>query len=174
MPILVKSSVTLGILPTIDGVLSWLPMDAVASAIVDVAINDAELPLALNLVHPRPIEWMALIMDIQASVTEVLGRDLELVSLADWFSAIEVHASKATADTFAAVPAVKLLDFFREITRANDTIVDSDKKVEIGGVATFSTEKMLQMSDVMSHLPQIGREDVRRWVQYWREVDFLV
>lgn len=87
----------------------------------------------------------------------------------------EAYAGKATAETSRLQPAVKLLDFFREIARANDTIAKSDMEiVEFGMLATFSTDTMLHMSDVMSQLPQIGREDVQRWVQYWHEVDFLV
>ncbi|GLB33171.1 putative acetyl-CoA synthetase-like protein [Lyophyllum shimeji] len=175
LPILVKSSVTLGRLPTLNGVISWLPMDAVASAIVHVAVSDVHPPQALNLVHPRPIEWQEMISNIQATITEVLGRDLKLVSFAEWLSAVEAHGQKAAVETFDTMPAIKLLDFFRSFAQAEDTTKNCDMtRVEAGGLATFSTEKMQRISDLISQLPQIGREDARLWVNYWREVNFLV
>ncbi|KAG6839971.1 hypothetical protein C0991_009950, partial [Blastosporella zonata] len=56
VPILVKSSVTIGILPDLKGMISWIPMDTVAAAIVDAALGNEPLPQAANLLHPRPVE----------------------------------------------------------------------------------------------------------------------
>ncbi|KAJ6613063.1 hypothetical protein B0H10DRAFT_2275780 [Mycena sp. CBHHK59/15] len=71
VPILVKTSITLGILPLADGLVSWIDFETVAQAIEDVAFTPLEtserLPTVLNLVHPRPVSWnyvMSCIRDI--------------------------------------------------------------------------------------------------------------
>ncbi|KAF5371510.1 hypothetical protein D9615_009619 [Tricholomella constricta] len=174
LPILVKSSLTLGVLPQVEGLVSWLPMDAVAAVIVDVALGSVIPPVALNVVHPRPVEWKQVITSIQVAIKDVLGRDLEVVPFSEWLSAVEARAGNATAETLDIIPAVKLLDFFRGVSQANDKIVESKAKgVEIGGLATFATDTMARVSGVMGGLRQIGKGDAQLWVKYWREVDFL-
>ncbi|KAF8075758.1 putative aminoadipate reductase [Lyophyllum atratum] len=103
LPILVKSSVTLKKLPTMEGVVSWLPMDVAAAAVVDIAVDDGILPPAMNLVHPRPVEWRELVTSLRSAIKHVLGRNMELVPFADWFLAVETHAKKATAEILDSI-----------------------------------------------------------------------
>ncbi|KAG6820230.1 putative NRPS-like protein biosynthetic cluster [Arthromyces matolae] len=175
VPILVKSSITIGSLPDIEGVISWIPMDVVAAAIAESALNDAILPAAVNLVHPRPVQGSTIIAAIQTAIADVLGKRLEIVPFRSWLSIIEVHAENATKATMMNIPAVKLLDFFRSISGGNDALVSSlDRNLEAGGLPTFSTEKMLLASPkVLRELRYIGTEDAKLWVKYWQEVGYL-
>ncbi len=63
VPIFVKSSLELGALPSATGIVSWLPMHAVAQALLDVTFLSTEAgeQRALNVVHPRPVSWDSII-----------------------------------------------------------------------------------------------------------------
>ncbi|KAF5384130.1 hypothetical protein D9615_003351 [Tricholomella constricta] len=168
LPILVKSSITLGALPQAEGVVSWLPADAVAAALVDVALGSVpptEFPSVLNLVHPRPVQWKAVVEGLRAAIKEVVGQDLRLVSFEEWIAAVEARSGDATGETLAATPAIKLLDFFRGMSQR-----PAD---EFGGVATFATDGMQRVSDAVGGLAQIQSDDVRLWAEYWRDVGFF-
>ncbi|KAG6835248.1 putative NRPS-like protein biosynthetic cluster [Arthromyces matolae] len=110
VPILVKSSVTIGLLPDLEGVLSWIPMDAVATAMVDAVLGNAQLPHAVNIVHPRPIEGKQVISFIQSAIKEVFGHHLKIVPFTEWLVAIEDRAVEVTEETIA--------DILREQTTA--------------------------------------------------------
>ncbi|KAG6871036.1 hypothetical protein C0995_008890, partial [Termitomyces sp. Mi166 len=173
--IFVKSSISVGSLPDIEGMISWIPMDAVAAAMVEAALGDKPLLLAANLVHPGPIEAKHVMTSIQAAVGDVLGKHLDIVPLSRWLSIIEESAGAATADVLIDIPAIKLLNFFHAVSKGNDEIVSSNHlSAEAGGLASFATQKMMGVSQtVLSQLPSIGREDAARWVNYWWELGFL-
>ncbi|KAG6859397.1 hypothetical protein C0995_008955 [Termitomyces sp. Mi166 len=150
-------------------------MDAVAAAMVEAALGDKPLPLAANLVHPRPIEAKHVMTSIQAAVGDVLGKHLDIVPLSRWLSIIEQCAGAATADVLIDIPAIKLLDFFHAVSKGNDEIVSSNSlSAEAGGLASFATEKMMSVSHaVLSQLPSIGREDAARIIEYLSECSSL-
>ncbi|KAG6827401.1 putative NRPS-like protein biosynthetic cluster [Tricholoma furcatifolium] len=175
VPILVKSSLTIGLLPDMEGVLSWLPMDAAAAAIVDAALKDTQLPHAINIVHPRPVEGKQVISFIQSAIEQDRGRHLTIVPFREWLVAIEAHAGQATEKTVADIPSIKLLDFFRSVARANDEITSCDSpRREAGGLPTFSIEGMLrECRNTMRDLQPISREDALLWVRYWQEANYL-
>ena len=89
-PILVKSSISLGGLPSTPGVsqeiedryvlmkyqlVSWLPMDYAAQAVLDVALSEKCLPFAINIVHPHPIQWSRIIEGVQSALAKIVGVD---------------------------------------------------------------------------------------------------
>jgi hypothetical protein len=70
-------------------------MDAVAKAILDIAFAPDRPPIALNLVHPRPVEWKSVILDISEAIKQErsLGSGtLPLVPFQDWFSQLNLRA----------------------------------------------------------------------------------
>ncbi|OAX38465.1 hypothetical protein K503DRAFT_782845 [Rhizopogon vinicolor AM-OR11-026] len=70
LPIIVKSSVSLGVLPDAQGFLSWIPPHTVSKAVLDVAFAEHEPPVAVNPVHPRPVAWEALMRPIADAMFE--------------------------------------------------------------------------------------------------------
>ncbi|RDB20216.1 Non-canonical non-ribosomal peptide synthetase FUB8 [Hypsizygus marmoreus] len=174
LPILVKSSLVLGVLPLAEGVVSWVPADAVAKSIIDVALADEAAPIALNLVHPRPVEWNSVIINIKVAVKDVLNKELSLVSFHDWFASLRDRAVNATAQDITLVPAIKLLQFFHSMAQANDEDVKlGTKGEEIGGFPPFATDKMRETSATIRNVAQLKAEDARAWVGYWRDAAFL-
>ncbi|KAI5999974.1 putative aminoadipate reductase [Pisolithus albus] len=172
VPITVKSSVTLGGLPDLGGSVAWLPMDAVSGAILDVALSDEKPPIVVNLVHPRPVEFEALMKPISDALFEqniTRGR-LPLVHSSEWFRRLEKQAIGAKEDKIQQVqrkPAIKLLDYLRTF--------DQQSSGEDTGVLAvmFASDTAERVSKTMKVLPPISRSEVMRWVNYWVSVGWF-
>ncbi|KAG6896169.1 putative NRPS-like protein biosynthetic cluster, partial [Termitomyces sp. T32_za158] len=158
LPILVKSSIALGALPRATGFVSWLPMHAVSKTILDIAFSADKLPEAINLVHPRPVQWNGVIDALRA----ILDKDgpLRVVPFQEWFSLLEKRATNANDADIQAIPAVKLLEFFRAISESDHAIAESGShEVESGGLAKFATAKAQSLSQTMREVQPIATQD---------------
>ncbi|KAG6831500.1 putative NRPS-like protein biosynthetic cluster [Tephrocybe sp. NHM501043] len=172
LPILVKSSLSLGALPSATGLVSWLPMDAASKAILDIAFSLDQPPLALNLVHPRPVPWNDVIESFKTLLGQ--GTSLRVVPFPKWLSLLEERSKKAANEDINAIPAIKLLEFFRAIAKADQEINKAGRnEVESGGLAKFATLKAQSVSRTMKELQSIAFRDVSRWVNYWRHAGLL-
>ncbi|KAJ7153945.1 hypothetical protein C8R43DRAFT_1096467 [Mycena crocata] len=178
LPILVKSSITLGSLPLANGVVSWIDFDTVAHAVLEVAFSpkpDAEQSCSImNLVHPRPVEWnfvMRSLHDLLETTAKCEGKtmELKLVSLSEWCSQLESRAAwyGSTVDD-STLPAIKLLDFFYHLSRASAGASGS----EFGGIGT-STTVIQDISPFVKNARPVGVQYVHAWLKYWVSTGFL-
>lgn len=144
-------------------------MDAVAKAILDIASADAPSILAINIVHPRPVSWSSIIFAIRDALIRekhLAANALRVVPFRDWVDLVEKHANQSdTRD----IPAVKLLDFFRHLSQADEAVLEN---TESGGFAMFSTTKAQMVSTTMSELSPLTADDAGRWVKYWIDAGF--
>ncbi|KAI6117045.1 hypothetical protein EDD16DRAFT_1520243 [Pisolithus croceorrhizus] len=172
VPMAVKSSVMLGALPDLGRVLqsvAWLPVDAVSGAILDVASSDDEPPTMANLVHPRPVEFEALMKPISDALfgNNITKERLPLVHSSEWFHRLEKEAIDANEEKARRVPAIKLLDYLRMFDRRSS---GEDNNVM---AIMFSTDTAERVSKTMQVLPPISRLDAMRWVEYWVSVGWF-
>ncbi|KAL1663173.1 hypothetical protein GGF50DRAFT_116273 [Schizophyllum commune] len=158
-PILVKTSIALGALPSDEQDVTWLPMDAVAGTLLDAAFSQSALAPSHNIVHPRPICWSRMIMHVQNSLKTVLQRDVPVVSFGDWFAKLEKAASRPDVSA-QDVPGVKLLEFFRGMGAGH-------------GLGSFSTSKMEAVSETLRNAEPLAQRDADAWVKYWKESGLL-
>lgn len=84
-------------------VVSWLPADAVAQAILDVVFVSQPPPAALNLVHPNPVEWNSIISNIRNALEATLALDLTLVPFHDWFLQLALRSENASSKDLASI-----------------------------------------------------------------------
>ncbi|KDR79170.1 hypothetical protein GALMADRAFT_1363110 [Galerina marginata CBS 339.88] len=176
VPILVKSSIRLGAFPSAAGLASWLPMDAVAQTILDVAWSADPSPAALNVVHPQPVSWDTVISSISEALVQegVTPTKLPVVDFKTWFAQLETYSSNPSEEVLREIPAIKLLDFFRGTVQMDEAIRQQGvEDVELGGLASFSTEKAKAVSQTMKTLPPIAQSDALMWVRYWKGVEFI-
>ncbi|KAG6819125.1 hypothetical protein H0H93_015121 [Arthromyces matolae] len=175
LPILLKSSIAMKIFPDWDarGVISWVPMNAVAAAIVEAASSSNALPEAVNLVNPRTTDMAAINGYLIAVTKELFGVNLEVVSPEKWVSAVEQKSVNASAETLRDIPGIALLSHFREINRLMSQIPSSEVKAEYH-LPTFTTDMMCRTSPrTMGELKPIGKEDVELWIKYWQDINYL-
>ncbi|CCM03416.1 uncharacterized protein FIBRA_05547 [Fibroporia radiculosa] len=171
VPVLVKSSITLGCLPQLDGAVSWLPIDKAALAAIEIVLQEHKehnIPV-LNLVHPHPTTARA----VFSAITSALKLDLPIVSFPKWLEKIEEHAKNPTPQLLQEIPAIKLLEFFRSIVvHGSDT--SENINTEIGGMALFDSAKAMAVSTTLRELPVIRNTDCEAWVRCWQDQHFIV
>lgn len=174
-------------------VTSWLPFDAVASTILDVAFASDKPERALNVVHPRPVSWRSLFEGL-ADALASNGRRLPLVPWSEWQAMLESRAADATEEDLNAVvrithfprsidadrisccmqPAIRLPPFFAAQTAGDKAVRESGATdSEAAGLSPLSTAKAQEASAALRELPPLDREDIDRWVGYWRSKKFI-
>ncbi|KAJ7704580.1 hypothetical protein B0H17DRAFT_1224720, partial [Mycena rosella] len=146
VPAIVKSSIALGSFPSNPaGTVAWIIPEAVAGTIVDAALNTEKSPFAINLVHPRPVTWDALMSSMERAAQR------PLIPFADWVHQLETRSAHATAEDMENIVPVGM-----------------------GSLSTeFSTVKAQALSDAMRSVKSLGTEDAERWIRYWTEMGFI-
>lgn len=159
IPAIVKSSRALGCLPEFKGMSTWIPLDTAAGAIADLR-NASTLALTVHLVHPKPTATQ----EIFETMAEYLGTPLQ--PYREWLSALEVAAENPKSSS-ADIPALKLLQFFRNGIRSEE-----ERKEPIG-IPTLDCTEAQRASTHLRNAKPIQREDVLSWLQYWSRIGFL-
>ncbi|KAJ8082616.1 putative NRPS-like protein biosynthetic cluster [Marasmius tenuissimus] len=122
----------------------------------------------INLVHPHPVP--------AAPMMERLGEQLglPLVRYSEWLNALESAASTTSSSSMRnpsssslSNPAISLLHFYR--SARPPSAADS----EAFGFTAMKTNNAVDTVPWLKDLSPIGREDVDKWVEYWRRVGLL-
>ncbi|KAJ6575613.1 putative aminoadipate reductase [Mycena vulgaris] len=181
VPILVKTSIGLGLLPLSDGasilyphiLVSWIDFETVAQAILDVAFTPLEiserLPTVMNLVHPRPVSWNSVISNFRDVLLKNSAGsiNLRLVDFQEWYKELEVSEAR---EGYAKenLPGLKLLTFFRHLANSSVGYAGS----QFGGIV-FAIDKIQVLSPAVRDVSSITKENVEAWVNYWNASGFL-
>lgn len=145
IPLMIQSSKVLGYLPDDDKIVSWVPVHVAAQAIVD---HTDLTGVVMHLVHPKPTLW--------SSLARVISHDLavKLVPYSHWLQGLE----NSTLD-LTALPAKRILPHYK---RNAGALGWSDREA-------FGLPHLSAGSIPGANFPQLGSEDVKKWLQYWRE-----
>jgi len=173
VPIIAASGQTMGVLPSAEkGSVSWLPTDKAAGAIVDSLharwdSTDGEKYRYLNLVHPHPTSWNTVFSSMATQLS------LPLVPFKTWVENVEQEAEKGGPRAAERIPAIKLLEFFRQAAKGVDPTTSEDgveghKSGEATGKAEFETGKAVRISETLKSLEMLSEKDVELWLGYWR------
>ncbi len=87
--------------------------------------------------------------------------DLPLISFLEWFGRLEAR-TRDPSTPFQDLPALKLLEFFRESLARKGT-----------GVRTIDCTHAQRLSATLRDAKPLNVDDVQRWLQYWMEIGFL-
>ena len=102
---LIKTSMTMGIVPTNVSLIDWIPINVLGGVILDIFHSEGSSVEAkvFNLVNPNTLSWDALI----ETLTEYCGMKAKPIPMTQWVEEVR----KSTTYT----PAVMLLSFFGAI-----------------------------------------------------------
>ncbi|GJJ05919.1 putative NRPS-like protein biosynthetic cluster [Clathrus columnatus] len=162
-PSIVIASQIIGSLPDYGGVASFVPVHKAASAIIE--LRHAPINFA-HLVHPRPINWTELIHSISDEL------QLPIISFSDWVN--QLKDLPKTEEMFHKTHALHLIEFYKAaIPPPNGSAADSSSfsyRHEVMGLPTFEMSKTANAVEALNevNLPSITREDVIKWIGYWR------
>ncbi|KIK64221.1 hypothetical protein GYMLUDRAFT_40511 [Collybiopsis luxurians FD-317 M1] len=182
VPILVKSSLSINQLPDAFGVVSWIPMDAVCKALLEIGLSvdsdgPATVPIAVNVVHPKPVSWSSVMQNIRNVLVEEKKLPLDalpLVPYSDWVAAVEKHTRNLSEDDAENIPAIKLLQFFKSQARADDALRESGSNTtESAGLTPLSTANVEKLSESTRALEPLDGVLIQKWVRYWVDAGFL-
>ena len=156
-PLIIRSAVTMGILPSLSSTCEWLPVDTLATSIIqiaDLAHNGNSIPesgnrLVYNLVSPHSFSWTS---DLLPALSRA-GLSFRPKSLATWLHQLRTLSStpsttsnKSTNNATSAAeatptpaadpsqnPAIKLVSFFAEgFADQSDVAAESGIRFETG------------------------------------------
>lgn len=165
IPLIIRSALTLKVLPGLDETESWLPVDALATTILDLAgittgtipVSDSDTDLVYNLENPHTFSWTSsLLPELQRSGLEFLT-----VPVVEWLRRLREY--ERNGGTPRRNPAVKLIDHFERMYGKEKT-----------GEVVFETTTAEKYSSAMRETPRLVedgyiRKFVKAWLEKWEE-----
>ncbi|KAK6378784.1 hypothetical protein LTS17_006487 [Exophiala oligosperma] len=157
-PLMIRSAWPLGCLPSLGIDCSWIPVDTLAKAIVELAMLCRQNPpeLVYNLCNPRNFSWDS---DILPSLAAA-GLRFEVVPVETWVAKLrEYQDSHDLEEATKMCPAIKLMDYW-EATYCDER--------QPAGAINFSTYKAQADSLYMRSAPDVvGSGLVELMLEAW-------
>jgi len=132
-----------------------------------------------HLIHPRPVAWSSL-------ATTIAGKlDIQLVSFQYWMDKLEKAAENSNRESneghtdiqaLLDNPALRLLGFFRSLSeKAKDRGTNAFGFYDLAYDNAVRLSPTLSLSEELEETSsrQLNVDDVKAWLNYWREVGFL-
>jgi thioester reductase-like protein len=156
VPLMLRSAITVGALPTLDEAARWLPVDTVASAMLDIALsNNAQT--VFNVVNPRSFHWTADLLP----VLRAAGLSFEEVDQTEWIR--RLRASDANPEVN---PTIKLVEFFAH--KYDDSGKTGRKRRGLDYVTTAAETA----SPALRNVPALTTEAVKKFVDRFLETSW--
>ena len=174
-PLVIRSAVTMGILPKIDMTCQWLPVDTLAEAVLEIvglSVGQSETEIGgqlfYNVLSPHTFSWTP---ELGFSLHATSLSAFEDISFKDWLAHLRsLSATPASCiDTYKSDaadpnrnPAIKLVDFFAE--EFADKTAGSEIVFEIGMAEEASPALRKAPKVIESGLLQ---KMVEVWMKRW-------
>ncbi|KAF9880143.1 male sterility protein [Colletotrichum karsti] len=148
IPLQLQTAITVGALPKLQETPSWLPVDTVAQAVVDISTSDAG-GVFTNVANPKMFSWTGdLLPALRAA-----GLEFEEVEPKEW-----IRRLRASNPDPAANPPIKLVDFF----------ASKYDKDEFAPSKTYVTETACSLSPALAEAPVLDQQLVNNFVKYFK------
>jgi len=160
IPGIVQSATLTKSLPVVGKVISLLPLQASAKALVQVIGAQTASPvLHLHLVNPTPSQWDNMFGYIARKL------NVPLVPYPEWFSKLK-EASTAVKSA-QEHSALRLLEFYGTLTQGSGS--------EVGGMPSCNTEVTRGICQVLNEegLRDVKAEEIQGWLDYWKSLGLL-
>jgi thioester reductase-like protein len=145
IPLMLQAATTIGALPMLDEAPRWLPVDNVATAMMDISLSSTS-QMVFNVVNPKTFHWTR---DLLPALRDA-GLAFDEVSQRDW-----VRCLRASNPDPVLNPTIKLVEFF-----ASKYDNDVKKRRNLRYV-TAAAEKT---SPQLGNVPALSTELVRKFV----------
>ncbi|KAL7917780.1 hypothetical protein ACQKWADRAFT_331624 [Trichoderma austrokoningii] len=158
VPMMMQTAVTIGALPRLQETPSWLPVDVVADAVIDISLSGAG-SIFSNITNPQLFSWK----DDLLPALRRCGLVFDEVEPKEWIKRLRASNPDPVAN-----PPVKLVDFFA-------SKYDRDS---FGPSKIFATEVARSFSPALAKVPGLAEEHVAKFVGYlngkpWKSSSFL-
>ncbi|KIW89507.1 uncharacterized protein Z519_09663 [Cladophialophora bantiana CBS 173.52] len=193
VPLIIRSALKLGCLPQLKENCSWIPVDFVASIIVELCYKETSTEAEdwgpnspalscrfYNVVNPASFSWVG---DLLPLLRET-GLSFESVSPQEWLARLAASQQDPNVN-----PAIKLRSIYeskyaiKQRTRgdkhdtdiaagqvSSSTDYEAGRLEEVGNQVAFATERAWDESETMRNLPDLlGEGFVNKFVTSWLE-----
>jgi thioester reductase-like protein len=153
LPSLVKTSKSLGLIPDSVPDINWIPVDRLATIMVELMHHGVENSIfeVYNMVNPHFASWSSLVRPIEKR----FGPQARIVPFCEWLDAlkeIDINDPKQTSEK----PALKILDFYEALASG------------VGANSlTYDTRHGQAGSRTMARLPAVKASWMSTWLQQW-------
>ena len=150
-PSLVKTSKAIDLLPHELPAIDWIPIDKLASSIIQIMFHDIKSAglEVYNLVNPHPIPWE----DLKDIVKVRCDSAIHEVPLQQWLE----HLKTLPANTSVAEskPALKITRFFEQMTK-------------VRRLKRFDTRQSESVSETIASMRSVNQEWMGVWLDQWQ------
>lgn len=160
--LMVRSARTVGCLPALHENPSWLPVDACAEAVSELALSAGktagEEDLVYHIVNPRVFDWTSDFLPALKRCAEL--PDFDTVSPQEWLRRLADSEQDASKN-----PSIKLLDFWQ--AKYGNAISASEATAEPAGL-TFETSRTSTDCSALKGVEQpVADGLVERYAEQW-------
>ncbi|KAF9484031.1 putative aminoadipate reductase [Pholiota conissans] len=172
VPIMIKSSIHLGALPSVIGRVSWIPVAVVANAIHTVLFSSDHYPAALNVIHPTGTPWDAVMRYVSDTFLKERQLSIPLLPFQDWFTHLHKKSDLPQREDAVNIPAIRLYDFFKRMANT-----DADERNSLRGSSakstSFSVGKVEPIGKMLHDLSDLTGKEVELWIKYWIRIGYF-
>ncbi|KAJ8488652.1 hypothetical protein ONZ45_g13883 [Pleurotus djamor] len=173
LPVLVNSSVTLKQIPTMGGVVDWLPMSAVATVLHQISTYGTDkLPSVINVCHSNPVPYADVIDWMKTHISRRSeGRiNIRPMDIAEWTQKMEELQRNGVSPR--VLPAMKLLGFIREVV-TRDKLAEDKSALATGALPLLRMDHLTYICPSLMSLEPVAEATVSGWVDYWISKGYL-
>ncbi|KAI1081037.1 hypothetical protein F5B20DRAFT_88812 [Whalleya microplaca] len=173
VPSIIHSALTLKMLPILQDHCSWLPVDTMATAILQLSetlgsaprpysVDTHNPPIFYNMVNPHIFSWVELLRELKTA-----GLQFDIVPVQNWLSSLQRYADSGEEKTN---PTVKLLHYFE--TQYGSRNATSSEVGKAYNTVYFETKGIQKDSNILKIPPRCIEDGyvkkfVSTWLQKW-------
>ena len=155
IPLMIQTALTVGALPRLEEMASWLPVDVIAQAVAEISLSEAQGSVFTNVTNPKYFHWTNdLLPALRAA-----GLEFEEVAPKEW-----IRRLRASHPDPEVNPPIKLVDFF----------ASKYDKEEFAPSKTYATEKACALSPALESASVLDQDLVNKFVSYFRNGPWAV
>jgi thioester reductase-like protein len=147
IPLMIRSAISIGALPALDDTLTWLPIDIVAKAMVEICHSPKRQDV-YHVVNPKSFHWARDLLPMLQSA----GLKFEQVSAQAWLKRLASSNPDPEVN-----PTIKLLDFFKTKYSTPKT----------GPGVFYETKATEAVSETLKNVGAPNAALVGKMVEYW-------
>ncbi|KAF8592220.1 acetyl-CoA synthetase-like protein [Ramaria rubella] len=117
IPVLLKSSLSLGIFPDSMPPVRWLPVDIAARCFCDLALHNTNRITYYHIENTESTSWS----EITRMFSALASGKVAVVPTKEWLATLENISGLTDRSLVSAAPAAFLLDFYSRLTAESET-----------------------------------------------------
>ena len=152
VPSLIITSRSLRLLPNNLPPVNWIPINYLATVILEIVHSDVTTGDAqfYNLVNPQSATWNSLLGPIQRH----LGPHVKTVQFTEWISKLE-ELDRFDETQLIDKPALKLIGFFKQLQTST-------------GLVKYDTQHSTTVSKTLLSIGPVKPDWIEVWLKQWR------